>query len=79
MTIIGVLQTGDADEAIALAKKYISEGKHIHCHRVSYEMTPEAERAFMEQDPTEYYYAMREHEPIEYEVYVDFTEEGQKA
>jgi hypothetical protein len=71
VTFIGVLQTGDIDEAIALAKRYVSEGKHILCDRVSFEMTPEFERDFMEQDPEGYYYAVREHEPIEYEVYVE--------
>lgn len=79
MTFIGVLQTGDADEAIALAEKYISEGKHILCNRVSFEMTPEMEREFMETNPEQYVMAMMEHEPIEYEVYVDFIEEAKKA
>lgn len=71
MNYIGILQTGDVDKAISLAEELVRQGRHVLCHRVSFEMTPEAERRFMEQDPEDYYYAVREHEPIEYEVYVD--------
>jgi hypothetical protein len=71
MTYIGVLQTGDVDEAIALAQRYIREGRHILCKRVDFSMTPERERGFMEQYPEQYVQAMNEHDPIEYEVHVE--------
>lgn len=74
MSFIGVLQTGDVDEAITVARKYLAEGRHILCDRVSFELTPELERQFMEGNPGQYQMAMNEHDPIEYEVYVEFPE-----
>ena len=61
---IGVLQTGDVDEAILTAEKYRAKGKPIMAKRVEF---PLPERFFAE-DPA----LLTEHAPIEYEVHVDF-------
>jgi hypothetical protein len=74
MPYIGVLQTGDVDEAIALAEKYIKQGRHIMTNRIGGLLTPESEIQFMEQDPEGYVRAMNEHDPVEYEVHVEYRD-----
>ena len=61
---IGVLETGDIDEAIIAAEKYRAMGNRILARRMEH---PLPERFFGE-DPGRVF----EHAPIEYEVHVDF-------
>jgi len=70
MTYVGILQTGDIDEALELAQRLVSEGRHILTNRIGF-TNPEQELILMEQDPEGYVYAMNEHDPIEYEVSVE--------
>ena len=73
MTYIGVLQTPDIDEAIAVAEEHMAKGRHIMAKCVVF-MREEDELRLMEQDPEGYVLAMNEHWPIEYEIHVDFND-----
>lgn len=64
MTLIGVLQTGDVDEAIECAQTHVAKGEHILVSRHEYSITVGEVRESLEHSRP------LEHEPIEYEVWV---------
>ena len=74
MNFIGVLQTEDINEALAVADKYMAEGRHIITKRVDFSLNPQVERDFMERFPEQYPNAMNEHFTVEYEVSVGIRE-----
>ena len=76
MVFVGILQTGDVDEALELAQRLVAEGQHIRCNRIG--LTPEQEIELMERDPEGYVYAMNEHDPVEYEVHRWLPDEPSK-
>ena len=65
MTYIGVLQTGDVDDALATVGNHLFKGHHIMTARHEYPIGPEERERLAKGFPIE-------HEPIEYEVYVEF-------
>lgn len=65
MTYTGVLQTGDIDEAMMVALKYMSQGHHILASRHEYAVSVGEVRESLEHSHP------LEHEPIEYEVWVE--------
>jgi len=71
MTYTGVLQTGDIDEAMMVALKYMGQGHHILASRHEYAETPDSARpSYILSDRT-WELMKHEHEPIEYEVWVE--------
>ena len=65
MTFTGVLQTGDIDEAIECAQDHVAKGEHILVSRHEYNVSVGEVRHSLE------HCHPLEHEPIEYEVWVD--------
>lgn len=74
MTFTGVLQTGDIDEALECAQEHVAKGEHILVSRHEYTIWPEeAEKAEEHRLSDGFYGRPLEHEPIEYEVWVDMN------
>ncbi len=73
MTYEGVLQTSDGEEAVELAQRLVAGGRHIRCNRIGFTNLKQ-ELELMEKDPDGYVQAMNEHDPVEYEVYVELRD-----
>lgn len=67
MTFTGVLQTGDIDEALECAEDHVAKGEHILVSRHEYAVSVGEVRHSLEHSHP------LEHEPIEYEVWVDMN------